>query len=182
MKKVLISLVILSFLSCPGLLAAAESPDAQSWLNVSVQSKEDNANVNVHLPLGMILTVMESVKVEGFDAGKIKLEGAEAEIDWPALLAAVKAGPVGKYVTVTSDEANVDVSKTEKNLLINVHQKTDEKAEVAVRLPVELLDSIVVDSDNKLDLAKILRSFKTLPNGDIVTVKSDEANVRVWVE
>jgi len=182
MKKVLVSLIIVSFLSCPAILAAEESPDAQSWLNVSVQASEDNANVEVHLPLNLILKVMESVKVEGFDAGKIKLEAAEAEIDWPALLSAVKEGPVGKYVTVNSDEANVDVSKTEKNLLINVHQKTDEKAEVAVRLPVELLDSIVVDSENRLDIAKILRTFKTLPDGNIVTVKSDEANVRVWVE
>lgn len=182
MKKILVSLVVLSFLSCPAILAAAQSPDAQSWLNVSVQAAEDNTNVQVHLPLSMILKVMESVKVEGFDAGKVSLEAADAEIDWPALLSAVKEGPVGKYVTVTSDEANVDVSKTEKHLLINVHQKTDEKAEVAVRLPVELLDSIVVDAENKLDIAKVLRSLKTLPNGDIVTVKSDEANVRVWVE
>lgn len=182
MKKILVALVIVSFFSCPALLGAAEAPDAQPWLNVSVQASEDHANVQVHLPLNMILLVMESVKVEGFNAGKIKLEGADAEIDWSSLLKAVKEGPIGKYVTVSSDDADVDVSKTEKNLLINVHQKTDEKAEVMVRLPIQLMDTLNIDEHNQIDLAGLLRGLKSLPDGDLVTVNSDEAKVRVWVE
>jgi hypothetical protein len=31
-------------------------------------------------------------------------------------------------------------------------------------------------------VAALLSSFDQLPNGELVTVESDEANVRVWIE
>jgi len=182
MKKVLVALFIFSFLACPVLLSAAAGPDIQPWLNVSVQAAENNANINVHLPLGLILSVMEHIRVDGFDAGKIKLDTGDADIDWPALLEAVKGGAAGKYVTVQSDEADVNISKTAKHLLIKVHQKEDEKAEVSVKLPLELLDSVSIGENNEIDLAALLRGLKKLPAGDLVTVNSEEARVRVWVE
>jgi len=182
MKKTLTALFIFSLLACPTLLSAAGSPDAQPWLNVSVQSAEDHADISVHLPLGLILTVMEHIKVDGFDAGKIEIDTGDADIDWPALLAAVKEGTPGKYVTVNSDEADVNISKTAKHLLINVNQKEDEKARIAVKLPLELLDSVIVGENNEIDLAALLRGLKKLPAGDLVTVNSEKAKVRVWVE
>ena len=36
--------------------------------------------------------------------------------------------------------------------------------------------------ENTLDVAALLQSFDKLPNGELVKVTSNEANVRVWIE
>ena len=48
------------------------------WLNVHVIEGEGGANVKVHLPLPLILAVLNSVDVENFHGGKVDLEITEA--------------------------------------------------------------------------------------------------------
>lgn len=152
------------------------------WLNVHVTEAEDNTTVKVHLPLSLVLTVIEGINVEGFEAGKVELHMGDIDVDWVTMLAALKDAPVGEYVTVESDEADVVVRKQDDMILIDVDQKEDENAKVMVRVPMSLIDSLTLDEENRIDIAALLRGFDSLPEGDLVTVDSNEANVRVWVE
>lgn len=163
-------------------LAGSAGATEGRWLNVHVTEAEDNTTVKVHLPLSLVLTVIEGINVEGFEAGKVELHIDDMEIDWPTMLASLKDAPVGEYVTVQSDEADVVVKKQDDMILIDVDEKSDDHAKVTVRVPLDLIDAVTLDEENRIDIAALLRGFDSLPNGDLVTVESADANVRVWVE
>jgi hypothetical protein len=166
------------------LLAAATgfTGDATRWLNVHVVAEEEEANVEVRLPLELVLTVINGIKVEGFDAGKVDLEIDDAEIDWPAILKAIKEVPDGDFVKVDSRDANVRVSKQAGMMLIHVDEIDGDNAKVDVSLPMQLIDAVNIDEDNRIDIRALLEGIDGLPNGELVKVTSDEADVRIWVE
>ena len=83
---------------------------------------------------------------------------------------------------MTSDEADVNVHKQGGTLFVNVDQKEDEMAKVEVTMPMELMDALSFGETNTLDVAALLESFDKLPNGELVKVTSNDANVRVWIE
>jgi hypothetical protein len=85
-------------------------------------------------------------------------------------------------VTVTSDEADVNVHKQAGTIYVTVNQKEDEMAQVEVTMPMELMDALNFGEKNTLDVAALLQSFDKLPNGELVKVTSNDANVRVWIE
>ena len=47
---------------------------------------------------------------------------------------------------------------------------------------VGVLIILFINDDSEIDVAALLESFDRLPTGDLVTVESDDANVRVWIE
>ncbi len=162
----------------------AIATDTTRWLNVHVTALDDGTNVEVHLPLNLVLTVLHSVDVEHFHSGKVDLELHDADIDWPQLLDALKDAPDGDFVKVDAEDANVLVSKRGGTLTIDVTE-TDEEGDhavVKVTLPDTIIDALSIDEDNRIDLAALLQSFDSLPDGDLVTVDADDAKVRVWIE
>ena len=152
------------------------------WLNVQVQAAEDNANVNVRVPLSLVLTVLDAVKTDEIDGGKISLHTHDVEIDWPKLLQAMKDAPDAQFVTVQSDDADVQVEKKAGTLFINVAEKNEDKAHVEVQVPATLLDAILIDDNDRLDLKSLLASLDSTAMGDLVKVTAPDANVRVWIE
>ena len=85
-------------------------------------------------------------------------------------------------MTVTSDEADVSVYKQGGTLFVTVNQKDDEMAKVEVTVPLELMDALSFGEENTLNVAALLESLDELPDGELVKVTSNEANVRVWIE
>ena len=168
------------------LLAATPSlaTDTTRWLNVNVTEPHGGTNVEVHLPLSLVLAVLQSVDVEHFHSGKVDLEIHDADIDWPQLLSAIKEAPDGDFVKVDADDANVRVSKNGGTLTIDVTETGEEgdHAMVKVTVPDTIIDALSIDEENRIDLAVLLQSFDSLPDGDLVTVDADDAKVRVWIE
>jgi len=152
------------------------------WVNVNVTEPGDGTNVEVHLPLNLVLSVLKSVDVENFHKGHVDLDIHDADIDWAEIFAAVKDAPDGRFVTVDSPDAKVSVSKQGGTLLIDVNEMDGENAKVKVTVPVEFMDALSINEKSQIDIAALLESFDRLPNGDLVTVESDDANVRVWIE
>ena len=178
-RKVLALVALAALLAAPAAFAGEET----RWINVHVTENSSNTNVEVHLPLNLVLTVLRNVDVENFHGGHVDLElDEDMDINFPEIIAAVKDAPDGKFVTVTSDEADVNVHKQGGTLFVTVNQKDDEMAKVEVKVPLELMDALSFGEENTLDVAALLQSLDMLPNGDLVTVTSNEANVRVWVE
>jgi hypothetical protein len=179
MRKTLTILVLATLMVSAPLIAA----DSTRWLNVHVTELEDGTNVEVHLPLTMVLSLIKAVNVEQFHGGKVDLELDDAEIDWPEVLRAIKDAPDGEFVKVDAPDANVVVSKTAGTITIDVNAMDEEApALVKVRLPATVIDSLAIDENNQMDVAALLSSFESLPNGDLVTVDAPDAKVRVWIE
>ena len=178
-RKVLVLVALAALLAAPTAFAGDET----RWINVHVTENSSNTNVEVHLPLNLVLTVLRNVDVENFHGGHVDLDlDEDMDINFPEIIAAVKDAPDGKFVTVTSDEADVNVHKQGGTLFVTVNQKEDEMAKVEVTVPLELMDALSFGEENTLDVAALLQSLDSLPNGDLVTVTSNEANVRVWIE
>lgn len=177
LRKSLLILAAIALVATSGI-----ADDNTRWINVHVTEADSNTNVEVHLPLNLVITVLESVNVEGFEGGKIDLEMHDAEIDWPAIFQAITDAPDGEFVTVRSDEADVDVTKRSGMVYINVNEKENDNVEAVVTVPVSLVNALNFDGDNRIDVRALLASLEELPNGELVKVTSDEATVRVWVE
>ena len=180
MKSRVFTLVaIVALLAAPVAYGAEET----RWVNVHVTENSSNTNVEVHLPLNLVLTVLRNVDVENFHGGHVDLEiDEDMDINFPEIMQAVKDAPDGKFVTVTSDEADVNVHKQAGTLYVTVNQKEDEMAKVEVTMPMEMMDALSFGEKNTLDITALLQAFDNLPNGELVKVTSNEANVRVWIE
>jgi len=164
------------------LVTCSVSAEQTRWLNVHVTEADSDTNVEVHLPLSLVLSVISGIKVEGFDAGKIDLEIDDADIDWPVVLKAVKDAPDGEFVRVKSEDADVNISKRENMMFIDVKEHEDENTEAQVTLPMSLIDALSFSESNQIDIVPLLESIAALPNGELVRVRSDDANVRIWIE
>ncbi len=174
-----------SLVTCAAILLVAgmaTAADATRWINVHVTEAGSGTNVQVHLPMDLVLTVMDGIKVENFDRGKVDLELDDVEIDLPKILAALKDAPDGQFVTVDADDADVKVSKTGGTLVIHVDEKDEDGAKVDVTVPAGLVDALTVDADNRIDVKQLIARMADLPAGDIVRVDADDAQVRVWIE
>lgn len=166
------------------LLAAAPlgAADPDRWLNVNVLDKSDGTKIEVHLPIQLVVAVLNSVDAENFHGGKVQLDIEDADIDWPQLLAAVKGAPDGEFVKVDAPDAKVQVSKRAGTLYVNVVETAEDHATVNVTLPMAMIDALKFDDANQIDMAALLTGLDQLPDGDLVTVEADDATVRVWVE
>jgi hypothetical protein len=166
------------------LLAAAPlgAADPDRWLNVNVLDKSDGTKVEVHLPIQLVVAVLNSVDAENLHGGKVQLDIEDADIDWPQLLAAVKGSPDGEFVKVDAPDAKVQVSKRAGTLYVNVVETAEDHATVNVTLPMAMIDALKFDDANQIDIAALLTGLDQLPDGDLVTVEADDATVRVWVE
>ena len=86
-RKVVILVAIAALLAAP----AAYAADETRWVNVHVTENSSNTNVEVHLPLNLVLTVLRNVDVENFHGGHVDLElDEDLDIDFPEILKAVK--------------------------------------------------------------------------------------------
>ncbi len=155
---------------------------AVRWLNVKVDATEDNARVNIRVPLSVVSAVLGAVHTDGFAGGKVLIDTRDADVDWPALLAALKEAPDARYVKVESDEGNVDISKMGDTIRIDVRESKDEKATVHVMLPSAVLDAVSIDEENRLDVAQLIAALDRDNVGDLVTVTAPDARVRIWID
>lgn len=164
-----------------GLAAAG---DDTRWVNVHVAEHTEGANIEVHLPLNLVLSVLRSVDVDSFHHGHVDLDvgHGDMKVDWAGIFAAVKDAPDGEFVTVDAPDAKVNVRKQGGTLLIDVTEIEGDNAKVKVTLPMQFMDALSVDENSRIDIAGLLASFDAFPNGDIVTVESSDADVRVWIE
>ena len=178
MKRLSI-LTLAAILIMAGVAGAGETT---RWINVHVTEPDDGTNVEVHLPLDVVLTIIDGIKVDNFDAGKIDLEIDDVDIDWPKIFDAVKSAPDGKFITVNSLDADVKVSKEQGTILIHVEEKLHGNEVVDVRIPASLINGVFIDDGNRIDVKALLQGLADLPTGDIVRVDAEDAQVRVWVE
>jgi hypothetical protein len=180
MRRLTTVLIALALVAAAPVAAA----DSTRWLNVHVTEHTEGANIEVHLPLNLVLSLIRAIDVENFHAGKVDIEIEEdVEIDWPEVFRAIKDAPDGDFVKIDAENADVIVTKSGGTITIDVDAKEEEEqAKVNVTVPASLIDALQVDEENRIDIAAVLESFSDFPDGDLVTVESADANVRVWID
>lgn len=172
----------LTFAAALMLAASVAWADEQvRWLNVHVSDHSDATEVKLHLPFSMVLTLIDAVQTDELRNGKVHIDIDEADVDWVAIVEELKRSPEGEFITVEDREAHVVVSKKAGLVSIDVEERGPGGEKVKIRLQEPLLAAFSIDVDNRLDLKALLASLESV-GGELLTVESDDANVRVWVE
>jgi hypothetical protein len=173
---------------------AALAMPADRWIHIRVtESGSDGERVRVNIPLSLAEAVLPTINAQQFHRGKVRIEGhAFDQVDVRALLEAVRKAQDNQYVTVDSKDANVEVAKAGEFLLIKVHEHGGkagkgggrEKASntVDIKVPFKVAHALFSGSDDELDVLAALRALRECPNLELVSVKDESSNVRIWVD
>jgi hypothetical protein len=160
------------------------------WLHVRVISSDNKGEtVRVNVPLELAEKVLPAIHQERIHDGKVKIDNAHVnDVDFRALVEAIRTTKDGEFVTVESNDCNVRVAKQDNHLIIHVvdkdvHEKGEvRKSQVEIKVPMKVVDALFSAGKDELDLVAALRALSTQGDTELVSVKDHENTVRVWLD
>lgn len=155
------------------------------WLHVRVESSQPkNENVRVNVPLELAGKVLAAVTNDHLSHGKIKIDASQSkEVDIRALFDAIRTTKDGEFVTVQDNDSDVRVAKQGGYFLVHVHDKDHGKKEqVEIRIPMKIAEAMLSGANNELDILAAIRELSAQGDTELVSVKSDEETVRIWLD
>ena len=167
---------------------------ADRWIHIRViESGPDGDRVRVNIPLSLAEAVLPTIHSGNFYDGKVKVEGhAFDQVDVRAILEAVRNTRDNQYVTVESRDQNVEVAKSGEFLLIKVHEnarRSARKAEaskaehtVDIKVPFKVANALLSGPNDELNVLAAVRALNEYANLELVSVKDDNDDVRIWVD
>lgn len=175
-------------------LRSASSSTSDRWLHVRVVSTESKGEtVRVNVPLEMAEKVLPAINKDRLHNGKVKFDDHDLNgVDLKAVLDAVRTSKDGEYVTVQGSDADVRVAKQNGYMFVHVtgknsynsekHGKSTEKSQVEVKVPMKVVDALFSAGKDELDILAALRALSAHGDTELVSVKSDDNTVRVWLD
>jgi hypothetical protein len=163
----------------------ASSGKQDRWLHVRLDnpdSKEETVRVNV--PLELAEKVLPTINRNRLQSGKVKIDQIDCHgVDVHALLDAVRSSKDGEFVTVQSKDADVRVAKQGGYFLVHVLDKNrSKKSRVEVKVPMKVVDALFSGGKDELDLVAALHALSSQGDTELVSVKDEENNVRIWLD
>jgi len=182
MKRKLVGVVALALIAA--VAAVAQTPE--KWLHVKVEDKNGNNEiVKVNVPLSLAEKVLPAINVDRVRGGKVRIETSKIhDVDFRAILDAVKNAQDGEFVTVESTKENVRVAKSGGYLLVKVKDtKSDGRSEqVDVKVPMTVVEALLSGDPNELDVLAALKALSAHGDTVLVEVTGDKETVRVWID
>src|SRR5215468_2903828 len=163
-----------------GSLWAASS---DRYLHVRVSNPGNHELVRVNLPLSLAEQVIPAINNDQLSNGKIRCGHFTADkVDVRAILNALKTAPEGEFVTVQEPDNDVRVAKEHGQLVVHVIDKKS-KENVDVTVPWEVAQALVANTKgDELDIEAAIKALAGVGDVTLVTVTSQEENVRIWVD
>jgi hypothetical protein len=172
-----------------GLLVAATAAVALAapgdrYLHVRVvEQGPDGESVRVNVPLLLAEKILPLVDDHDLKGGRIRINDGDMDAArLRAIWAAVREAPDGEFVTVESRRESVRVARAKDHLLIKVDERDDGGEDVEISLPVTVVDALLSGEGDELNLVAALRALGDHGEGELVSVKSDDSHVRIWVD
>jgi hypothetical protein len=177
MKRILLLLTLL--LAASALWAA--SPER--YLHVRVSNPAAHELVRVNVPLSLAERVIPAINHGQLRNGKIRIGNFTADnVNVKVILDALKTAPEGEFVTVQEPGNDVRVAKEHGQLVVHVIDKQS-KQNVDVTVPWDVAQALIsTSSENELDLEAAIKALAAAGDVTLVTVTSQEENVRVWID
>jgi hypothetical protein len=182
-----------SLLSAMVVLAGASAAFAQSgsskdrWLHVRVINSDNKGEtVRVNIPLELAENVLPTINKNHLHNGKVTIDQAHMhDVDVQALLNAIRTAKDGEYVTVQGADQDVRVAKEGGRLLVHVKDNKgskSNKSDVDIKIPMHVVDALFSAGKDELDLVAGLHALALQGDTELVSVKSDDSTVRVWMD
>jgi hypothetical protein len=180
-------------LSAAVVLAGASAVFGQSsstkdrWLHVRVINSDNKGEtVRVNIPLELAESVLPTINKSHLHNGKITIDQAHMnDVDVRALINAIRTAKDGEYVTVQGTDQDVRVAKEGGRLLVRVKDNKSSKSnksEVDIKIPMHVIDALFSAGKDELDVVAGLHALASLGDTELVSVKSDDSTVRVWMD
>jgi hypothetical protein len=154
------------------------------WLHVRVD-ETDGAKVKVNVPISMVEKAIAMVPQEHLRHGRIHLDECCDDlsvVELRELWQELKDSPDMTFVTVEEDDESVRVWKESGYLKVHVIDGGDSNEEVEVQVPLAVVDALLSGDADELDIEAAIRALVAEGEGELVTVTSDDEQVRVWVD
>jgi hypothetical protein len=182
-----------SLLSALVVLAGASAAFGQSgstkdrWLHVRVINSDNKGEtVRVNIPLELAENVLPTINKNHLHNGKVTIEQAHMnDLDVHALINAVRTAKDGEYVTVQGTDQDVRVAKEGGRLLVHVKDNKgskSNKSEVDIKIPMHVIDALFSAGKDELDVVAGLHALALMGDTELVSVKSEDSTVRVWMD
>jgi hypothetical protein len=173
-------------------IGASMSP-ARAWtteryLHVKVNGGEKGESVNVNVPLSLAEKILPTINHGELHQGRISISNADInDVDWRAILDAIRTAPDNEFVSVKSDEQDVRVAKMNGNLIVHVRDSGKEGGKggqkVDITVPMKVVDALFSTAkQNELDVAAAIRALGEAGETVLVTVQNAEQSVKIWID
>ncbi|HSY32074.1 MAG TPA: hypothetical protein VLA42_08805 [Verrucomicrobiae bacterium] len=183
----------LSLLSVMAVLAGASVSFGQSgstkdrWLHVRVINSDNKGEtVRVNIPLELAENVLPTINKNHLHNGKVSIDQAHMnDVDVRALINAIRTAKDGEYVTVQGTDQDVRVAKEGGRLLVHVKDNKgskSNKSDVDIKIPMHVIDALFSAGKDELDVVAGLHALASLGDTELVSVKSEDSTVRVWMD
>jgi hypothetical protein len=180
-------------LSAMVVLAGASAAFGQSgsakdrWLHVRVINSDNKGEtVRVNIPLELAENVLPTINKNHLHNGKVTIDQAHLnDVDVHALLNAIRTAKDGEYVTVQGTDQDVRVAKEGGRLLVHVKDNKgskSNKSNVDIKIPMHVIDALFSAGKDELDIVAGLHALALMGDTELVSVKSDDSTVRVWMD
>jgi hypothetical protein len=182
-----------SLLSSMVVLAGSSAAFAQlgsskdRWLHVRVINSDHKGEiVRVNIPLELAESVLPTISKDRLHNGKVNIDQAHMnDVDLHALLNAIRTAKDGEYVTVQGSDQDVRVAKEGGRLLVHVKDNKgskSNKSDVDIKIPMHVIDALFSAGKDELDLVAGLHALALQGDTELVSVKSEDSTVRVWMD
>jgi hypothetical protein len=175
MKSLLFVLVI-------AVLALPLQAASKQWVHVNVDNPRKSEKVKVNIPVSLMENLMPLVENDkDLKNGRIQIHDRDMNVqDLRKAWKAVREEGDGEYITVEKPDGNFKLY-TKGNFLY-VDTSGNSKDQVHMMIPMQVVDALFSSNTNELDLMAAVQALKDSGVKDIVTVKSHDSTVRVWVD
>jgi hypothetical protein len=174
-------------------LAGASAAFGQSgstkdrWLHVRVINSDNKGEtVRVNIPLELAENVLPTINKNHLHNGKVTIDQAHMnDVDVRALINAIRTAKDGEYVTVQGTDQDVRVAKEGGRLLVHVKDNKgskSNKSDVDIKIPMHVIDALFSAGKDELDVVAGLHALASLGDTELVSVKSEDSTVRVWMD
>jgi hypothetical protein len=183
----------ISLFSAIVVLASASAAFGQSgstkdrWLHVRVINSDNKGEtVRVNIPLELAENVLPTINKNHLHNGKVTIDQAHMnDVDVRALINAIRTAKDGEYVTVQGTDQDVRVAKEGGRLLVHVKDNKgskSNKSDVDIKIPMHVIDALFSAGKDELDVVAGLHALASLGDTELVSVKSEDSTVRVWMD
>ncbi len=172
----------LAVLVLGALTALANAQTNKQWLHVRVDTpKKGGETINVNVPLALAETVLPLIKEHEVQGGRIRFDQKDITTqDLRKIWQAVKEQGNAEYVTVDTADTHLRVAMEGQYLIVRTDERS--KSQVQVTLPTKVVDALLSGPEDTLDLLAAVRALQESGTKELVSIKDDETNVKVWID
>jgi hypothetical protein len=164
-------------------LAMGAFIQAQSteWLHVHVQDPNKEETVRINMPISIMETLLPMVQEEAIREGKFHFNDHNiSKSELKKLWSAIKKEGDTDYMTIEKPGEKVVVSMQGKFFVVQTVKGSRDN--VDIRIPAAVMDAMLSGPGEELDLMAAVKALRESGVKDIITVKGDDATVRVWID